>query len=135
MLTFLFILWIRLALPASRDEQVFTTERSCTSTSVLFNKPACLFSITSFSLFFGLLFLDLQLKNFFFTGAFSLSILFTCLHHRNLCSFKNKEHFLCTQLLHLIYRMELLPTPLLQTEYGNLELFIDTVFHNQHKKS
>ena len=33
--------------------------------------------------------------------------------------FRIPEHFLCYQQLHLMHRMELLPTPLLQIEHGN----------------
>ena len=35
------------------------------------------------------------------------------------------DHLLCTQLLHLLHRME--STPFLQTEHRNFEVSIDTV--------
>ena len=42
------------------------------------------------------------------------------------------ECFLCTQVLHLVYRIELVPTLLLHSEDENFEVTIDTI--HQHKK-
>ena len=42
--------------------------------------------------------------------------------------FRIPQLFLCTQMLHLIHRMELLPVPIPQTEHGDFEVSIDLVF-------
>ena len=43
------------------------------------------------------------------------------------------EHISCIQLLHLIHRMKLLPTPFLQTDHGNLDDSIYTILSSVQK--